>query len=85
MFLFQGLLKSAGSGSARMNIVNTGAINDSGQLTTCENHIDSAVAKAKRRMRTLAIAMPVPTVAFVSESIGQNAHDSDIDLAHRVK
>ncbi len=76
---------SAGSGNARMNIVNTGAMNDIGQLTTCENHIDNAVASAIRKIRTLAMSMPLLVVTFVSEGIGQNAHDSDIDLAYRIE
>lgn len=76
---------SAGSGNARMDIVNIGAMKDIGQLTTCENHIDKAVASAIRRIRTLAISMPLSVVAFTSEGIGQNAHDSDIDLAYGIE
>jgi len=79
------LKDSAGNGSARMNIVNTGAINDIGQLTICENSIDNAVASAIRRMRILAISILITVEAFVSERISQNARDSDIDLAYGIK
>ena len=48
---------SAGSGSARMNSVITGAMKESPQPTACETHIDRAVPVASRRIRTWAISM----------------------------
>ena len=82
-----------GIGNASMNIVRTGAINDSGQLTTCENNMQSAVPNASRRIRTLAILIP-PVAAEVvleisvgpeSEGISQETRNSDVHLAHRIE
>jgi len=83
----------AGKGSDKINIVSTGATNDSGQLTICENSIDSAVPSAMRRMRTLAMLMRFVSVASVllitveleSEGIRQETGDSDVYLANEVE
>ncbi len=84
---------SAGSGNERMNIVSTGATNDIGQLTICENSIDRAVPSAMRNMRTLAILMRfasadavLPTNEILdSEGISQEAGHSDIYRADEIE
>ena len=74
-----------------MNIVSTGATNDSGQLTICENNIESAVPSAMRRMRTLAILMRLDSLALgtavelESDGIGQEAGDPNVDPADEVE
>lgn len=83
----------AGIGSASMNIVRTGAINDIGQLTTCENNMQSAVPRASRRIRTLAMLMPLVAAEVVfetavdpeSEGICQETRDSDVHLTHSIE
>jgi hypothetical protein len=71
--------------------VSTGAMNDSGQLTICENNIESAVPSAMRRMRTLAILMRLDSLALgtavelESDGIGQEAGDSNVDPADEVE
>ena len=84
---------SAGNGSDSMNIVNTGATKDMGQLTICENSIDRAVPSAMRRMRTLAMlifldsvasVLPMATV-FESEGISQEAGKPDIDFSYEIE
>ena len=49
----------AGNGSASMNIVMTGAMNDKSQATACETHIDSPVPAARRSIRTWAMSIIV--------------------------
>lgn len=65
---------------------------DIGQLTTCENSIDSAVPSAKRKIRTLVILRRRASVELVlvaavceSEGIGQEAGDSYIYHANNVE
>ena len=54
---FNPLLKvGAGKGTASINIVKTAAINDICVPFICENAIESAVPKARRRIRRLAIS-----------------------------
>ncbi len=84
---------SAGKGSDRINIVSTGATNDIGQLTICENSIDRAVPSAMRRMRTLAILMRLATADSAlsitevpeSEGISQKTGNSDVYLADKIE
>ncbi len=82
---------SAGIGNDRMNIVSTGATNDNGQLTICENSIDNAVPSAIRRMRTLAMLMRVDSTALLiaaaleSEGIGQDTGDSDVYFSNEIE
>lgn len=84
---------STGNGSDRMNIVNTGAMNDIGQLTICENSIDRAVPSAMRSMRTLAILMRLASADSVlsitetleSEGIRQKTGNSNVNLANEIE
>ena len=84
---------SAGSGNDRINIVNTGATNDIGQLTICENSMDKAVPSAMRRMRTLAMLIFFDFVAsvllmatvFESESIGQETGEPYVYFADEIE
>ena len=64
----------AGKGSARMNMVSTGATKDSGNMNTCENSRQLAVPKARRRMRRLATG-DGPELARASVGIGQVTGD----------
>ena len=82
-----------GIGKHNMNIVITGATNDSGQLTICENNMQSAVPSASRKTRTLAMLIPPAAVEDAletalgpaSEGISQEARYSDVQLAHRIE
>ena len=76
-----------GSGNARMNIVSTGATNDIGHATICENSMQSAVPSAMRRMRTLAILMRSDPAAAAcpSEGISENACDPYVDFADEIE
>ena len=84
---------SAGNGNDRINIVSTGATNDIGQLTICENSIDRAVPSAMRRTRTLAMLILLDSVAsvllmatvFESEGISQEAGKPDIDFSYEIE
>jgi len=84
---------SAGNGNDRINIVSTGATNDIGQLTICENNIDKAVPSAMRNIRTLAMLMRLAsadsalsiTETLESEGISQEAGKPDIDLSHEIE
>ena len=84
---------NAGNGNDRINIVSTGATNDIGQFTICENSIDSAVPSAMRKMRTLAMLMrwdseifvlPINT-AIASEGVGQNTGNSYVYLSNEIE
>lgn len=84
---------SAGNGNDRINIVNTGATNDIGQLTIWENSMDNAVPSAMRKIRTLAMLIFFDSAAsvlliatvFESEGIGQKTGYSYIYLADEVE
>jgi len=84
---------NTGNGSDRINIVSTGATNDIGQLTICENSIDRAVPSAMRNMRTLAILMRLASADSAlsitevpeSEGISQKTGNSNINLANEIE
>lgn len=64
-------------GNASMNIVNTGAIKDIGQLMACENTSDRVTPKVSRKIRRLA-TRPSLTIAIdvtdISDAIKINRH-----------
>ncbi len=73
-------------------MVSTGAINDIGQLTICENNMHSAVPSAIRKMRTLAMLMRLSSATVLeiavdptSEGIGQETGNSDRNLADKIE
>ena len=73
----------AGSGIASRNMVNTGAMNESGQLMTWENSSDKLVPSAKRKIRLLAAADAAsggPSAA-ISEGITHDTCQSNVDSA----
>ena len=83
--LMPSLSESAGNGRARINNVKTGAMNDIGQFTICENNKDKDVAKANRRIRTLAISIRPSLSIPGSECIRKVTHDSDINSAREIE
>ena len=81
------LILSTGIGNPSTRSVNTGAMNDICQPIACENHSDSAVPNARRRIRTLAIDMPLSHADLVAclVSIGKDTLQPQLDPAQRVE